>query len=118
MVPVEAKAILVAWPEHRQTERQGAARRRGNTSMSLSDFTKLTASMGFTDRNDPFALFGEWLKEAEASEPNDANAMALATVDEEGLPNVRMVLLRTSTRRVSCSTPITKARRGRKFSEH
>ena len=62
--------------------------------MSLSDISKLTASMGFTERNDPFSLFGEWLKEAEKSEPNDANAMALATVDEEGLPNVRMVLLK------------------------
>ena len=62
--------------------------------MALSDLSKLTASAGFTERNDPFNLFGEWLKEAEASEPNDPNAMALATVDEEGLPNVRMVLLK------------------------
>lgn len=62
--------------------------------MNLSDLSKLTASMGFAERNDPFALFAEWLKEAEASEPNDPNAMALATVDEEGLPNVRMVLLK------------------------
>ena len=62
--------------------------------MALSDISKLTASAGFTERNDPFNLFGEWLKEAEASEPNDPNAMALATVDEEGLPNVRMVLLK------------------------
>ncbi len=43
---------------------------------------------------DPIALFGEWLKAAEASEPNDPNAMALATVDETGLPDVRMVLLK------------------------
>lgn len=62
--------------------------------MSLSDISKLTASVGFTERNDPFGLFGEWLKDAEKSEPNDANAMALATADEEGLPNVRMVLLK------------------------
>ena len=62
--------------------------------MALSDISKLTASAGFTERNDPFNLFGEWLKEAEGTEPNDANAMALATVDEEGLPNVRMVLLK------------------------
>ena len=62
--------------------------------MNLSDLSKLTASMGFAERNDPFALFADWLKEAEASEPNDPNAMALATVDEEGLPNVRMVLLK------------------------
>lgn len=43
---------------------------------------------------DPFALFAAWLKDAEASEPNDANAMALASADSDGLPNVRMVLLK------------------------
>ncbi len=48
----------------------------------------------FTKRADPIALFGEWLGEAEASEPNDPNAMALATVDDDGLPDVRMVLLK------------------------
>jgi pyridoxamine 5'-phosphate oxidase len=63
-------------------------------AMSLSDLGTLTAAMGFTEREEPFSLFAEWLKDAEASEPNDANAMALATVDEEGLPNVRMVLLK------------------------
>jgi pyridoxamine 5'-phosphate oxidase len=44
--------------------------------------------------DDPLALFQVWLAEAEAAEPADANAMALATVDAEGLPNVRMVLLK------------------------
>jgi pyridoxamine 5'-phosphate oxidase len=48
----------------------------------------------FTEQNEPFALFAEWLKDAEASETNDPNAVALATVDEDGLPNVRMVLLK------------------------
>ena len=43
---------------------------------------------------DPFALFAEWLTDAEVAEPSDANAMALATVDDQGLPNVRMVLLK------------------------
>lgn len=43
---------------------------------------------------DPFALARDWMAEAEATEPNDANAMALATVDASGLPNVRMVLLK------------------------
>lgn len=62
--------------------------------MSLSDISTLTASAGFTERSDPFGLFADWMKEAEKSEPNDPNAMALATVDEEGLPNVRMVLLK------------------------
>lgn len=44
--------------------------------------------------DDPLALTRGWLAEAEASEPNDPNAMALATVDAAGLPNVRMVLLK------------------------
>lgn len=48
----------------------------------------------FTDAQDPLTLFGTWMAEAEAHEPNDPNAMALATVDASGLPNVRMVLLK------------------------
>jgi len=44
--------------------------------------------------DDPFEIARAWMKEAEASEPNDPNAIAMATVDETGLPNVRMVLLK------------------------
>ncbi|MFN3846563.1 MAG: pyridoxamine 5'-phosphate oxidase [Paracoccaceae bacterium] len=44
--------------------------------------------------DDPFALARRWMGEAEASEPNDPNAIALATVDLSGMPNVRMVLLK------------------------
>ena len=44
--------------------------------------------------DDPFAIAQEWLREAEASEPNDPNAIALSTVDETGMPNARMVLLK------------------------
>ncbi|XDA99537.1 pyridoxamine 5'-phosphate oxidase [Sulfitobacter sp. LCG007] len=44
--------------------------------------------------DDPFAIARRWLAEAEAVEPNDPNAIALATVDGDGLPNVRMVLLK------------------------
>lgn len=43
---------------------------------------------------DPFALFDAWYEEAKAAEVNDPNAMALATVDETGLPDVRTVLLK------------------------
>lgn len=43
---------------------------------------------------DPFALFGAWFADAQASEPNDANAMALATATPGALPSVRMVLLK------------------------
>lgn len=47
----------------------------------------------FTGTIDPFALFANWLEVARASEINDGNAMALATADTDGLPDVRMVLL-------------------------
>jgi len=43
---------------------------------------------------DPFALFEAWFAEAQASEPNDPNAMALATATPDGAPSVRMVLLK------------------------
>jgi len=48
----------------------------------------------FTEADEPFGLFDAWMREAEQAEPNDPNAMALATVDADGLPNVRMVLLK------------------------
>ena len=63
------------------------------TATIQHDATKLTSGdlAGVTD---PFALFAEWLAEATASEPHDPTAMALATVDENGLPDARMVLLK------------------------
>ena len=54
----------------------------------------MTERTGIFSGDDPIALARTWLAEAEASELNDANAMALATVDASGLPNVRMVLLK------------------------
>lgn len=44
--------------------------------------------------DDPFRLVASWLEEAWKTEPNDANAIALSTVDADGLPNARMVLLK------------------------
>ena len=44
--------------------------------------------------DDPFEIVRRWLAEAEQSEPNDPNAIALSTVDADGLPNARMVLLK------------------------
>jgi pyridoxamine 5'-phosphate oxidase len=48
----------------------------------------------FTSRDEPLQLFHEWFEEAKRTEPNDPEAMSLATVDDGGLPNVRMVLLK------------------------
>ena len=49
---------------------------------------------GIFDSEDPYSLARAWLVEAGAQEPEDPNAVALATVDSHGLPNVRMVLLK------------------------
>jgi pyridoxamine 5'-phosphate oxidase len=49
---------------------------------------------GIFATEDPYALARAWLTDAEASEPEDANAVALATADAHGMPNVRMVLLK------------------------
>ena len=58
--------------------------------VAAADLPPLTAS-------DPLALFQDWLAEAVAKEPNDANAMSLATVDADGMPDVRMVLLKEAS---------------------
>ncbi|WP_455478607.1 pyridoxamine 5'-phosphate oxidase [Bartonella sp. B10] len=55
---------------------------------------KIQTENDFTQMQEPFTLFANWLEEAKNSEINDPNAMALATVDETGLPNVRIVLLK------------------------
>jgi pyridoxamine 5'-phosphate oxidase len=51
-------------------------------------------SRDFTEAGEPFGLFEAWFAEAQGAELNDPNAMALATVDADGLPNLRMVLLK------------------------
>ncbi|MGI9513107.1 MAG: pyridoxamine 5'-phosphate oxidase [Anderseniella sp.] len=58
--------------------------------MSTTD----TEQADFTTRDEPLQLFADWLEEARASEPNDPTAMSVATVDGDGLPNVRMTLLK------------------------
>ena len=67
-------------------------------SPSAEDYAKAAANSpddgAWFARNEPFALFAEWLEDAKKKEPNDANAMALATADEHGAPDVRMVLLK------------------------
>lgn len=49
----------------------------------------------FLNAKDPYAVYQAWLADAQVSEPNDAVAASLATVDEDGMPNVRIVLVKT-----------------------
>ena len=65
----------------------------------MSDTTPIEHPIRLTDgdftlADEPLRLFARWLDDAIASEPADANAMALATVDADGLPDLRMVLLK------------------------
>jgi pyridoxamine 5'-phosphate oxidase len=62
-------------------------------SLTSGDAPILTAG-DFTEAAEPLALFAAWFEEAKVTEPSDADAMALATVDADGMPNVRMVLLK------------------------
>ena len=62
--------------------------------MSLADLVEATV--------DPFAVFADWMKEAEAGEPNDPNAVALATATSDGMPSVRMVLMKKVDERGFC----------------
>jgi len=63
----------------------------------MSDIGAPIDDGGIAAKDDPFALFDAWMEEAKKSEPNEANAMALASVDGQGRPNVRMVLLKEAT---------------------
>src|ERR1700724_2181078 len=72
---------------------------RGRTQLGTPHMTDTTSikhptpltSGDFTAAEEPFALFGDWFAEAVKAEPNDHNAMSLATVDADGMPGVRMV---------------------------
>jgi pyridoxamine 5'-phosphate oxidase len=71
-------------------------------SPSEDDYVRQVAAaepLPLLSEDDPFALFNAWLAEALAKEPSDANAMSLATVDADGLPDVRMVLLKDADAR-------------------
>jgi pyridoxamine 5'-phosphate oxidase len=67
---------------------------------------------------DPIALFGAWMKEAEASELNDASAMALATATRDGMPNVRMVLIKQVDERGFCFYTNAESQKGLELAEN
>ncbi|MGB0682442.1 MAG: pyridoxamine 5'-phosphate oxidase [Magnetovibrionaceae bacterium] len=71
--------------------------------------------MGITETPDPLELFDAWFAEAEQSEPNDPNAMSLATVDESGQPSLRMVLLKGHDERGFVFYTNMESRKGRQL---
>lgn len=69
----------------------------------------------FVDAAEPWAIFRAWMAEAEAAEPNDPTAMSLATVDQDGLPDVRMVLLKGADERGFVFYTNTESNKGREL---
>ena len=72
-----------------------ALARTGTDDIRLLPAPPSAGTGDFTRREDPWALFRDWLAEAERSEPDDPNAMALATAGADGLPDVRIMLLKS-----------------------
>lgn len=73
---------------------------------------------GIVAAQDPLEIFALWLKEAEKSEINDPNAMAVATVDPDGLPDVRMVLLKGYDARGFVFYTNTESAKGQELNTH
>ncbi|HPE30264.1 MAG TPA: pyridoxamine 5'-phosphate oxidase [Parvularculaceae bacterium] len=69
-------------------------------------------------KDEPFELFSQWLALAAKSEPNDPNAMALATADKDGLPDVRMVLLKDADPSGLTFYTNTESAKGRQLTEN
>jgi len=67
---------------------------------------------------DPMGLFGEWMQEAERSEPNDPNAVALATSTAEGVPSVRMVLMKRADENGFCFFTNAESEKGLQLAEN
>jgi pyridoxamine 5'-phosphate oxidase len=72
----------------------------------------------FTAADEPFRLFTAWLTDATASEPRDPTAMTLATVDADGLPNARMVLLKGADERGFVFYTNVDSQKGREMAAH
>ena len=72
----------------------------------------------FADAEEPLRLFAAWFEEAKGTEPADPDAMALATVDDDGLPNVRMVLLKGFDERGFVFYSNQGSQKGRELADH
>ncbi|MCF8469502.1 MAG: pyridoxamine 5'-phosphate oxidase [Parvibaculum sp.] len=83
----------------------------------MNDATTERNEAVFTS-GDPIALFHEWMELARAREPEDANAVALATADSSGLPDVRMVLLKGADERGFVFYTNLESDKGRELSEN
>src|ERR671922_312987 len=86
-------------------------------ALGQSDDAPEALEMSQHPNSEPYRLFQEWYGEAEAKEPNDPNAMALATVGADGQPSVRMVLLKDADPRGFVFYTNYESRKGRQILE-
>lgn len=63
-------------------------------TVSIKGQEIISRDSAFVNEKDPFSIFNQWFEDAQISELNDPNAMAVATVDDAGMPNLRTVLLK------------------------
>jgi pyridoxamine 5'-phosphate oxidase len=89
-----------------------------NASTTATNLTQRLFDDADTGLIDPFSLFEEWFAEAQLAEPNDPHAMALATVDDTGMPDVRMVLLNARDQRGYCFFTNMESDKGRQLLAH
>jgi pyridoxamine 5'-phosphate oxidase len=85
-------------------------------SPPIQDSNRLTSG-DFTEADEPLRLFATWFAEAQRSEPSDASAMTLATVDSDGLPDARMVLLKGFDERGFVFYTNTESAKGRELNQ-
>src|SRR5437667_30969 len=86
---------MTGLPEQRAWRRRHYPGLRGMSESAPIEHPSGLTSGDFTEAEDPLRLFATWFEEATRSEPRDPTAMSLATVDADGLPNVRMVLMKS-----------------------
>ena len=86
-------------------------------TVSIKHPTWLTSG-DFADADEPLRLFAAWFDEARKSEPADPEAMAIATVDRHGLPNVRMVLLKGFDERGFVFYTNRESQKGQELADH
>ena len=86
--------------------------------MTANNLTDKLFDDADTSPIDPFSLFEDWFAEAQLKEPNDPHAMALATVDADGLPDVRMVLLNARDHRGFCFFTNFESEKGKQLLAH
>jgi pyridoxamine 5'-phosphate oxidase len=87
-------------------------------SPSEEDYAAGPEGPPLPDSADPIALFEAWLEAAKTSETNDPNAVAVATVDAEGMPDVRMVLLKDVDERGFTFYTNTESAKGQQLAAH